>query len=90
MPDNVLGEERVSHPDVLAVLQRLVLVPCCRDGMEPVLPERRQQNILDEFILAALAEVGGQVIAPLDLGCRERSVGFATRTDTLSVPTCRR
>jgi hypothetical protein len=50
-----LGRERVAHPDVLAVFKRLILVRRRCDPVKAELAEERQEQILDQLVLAAFA-----------------------------------
>jgi hypothetical protein len=40
-----------THPHVLAILQRLVLVARSGDPVEAKLAEQREQDFLDQFVL---------------------------------------
>jgi len=46
----------VTHPHVLAVLQRLVLVPRGGDPVEPELTQQRQEDLFDQLVFAATVE----------------------------------
>ena len=64
----VLGGQGVAHPDVLAVFERLVLVPGGGDAVETQLAKQREEDFFDEFVLAAVVEVGGKLGAALVFG----------------------
>jgi hypothetical protein len=70
----MLSRKRELHPQILAVFQRLVLVPGSRHTMEAQLTEERQQEFSNQSVLRCVIEIGNQLFAPFELRRREWTV----------------
>src|ERR1035437_6048455 len=78
--EDMLCRQGKPHPQILAVLKRLVLVTSRGDTMEAELPEEGEQHLLDHYVFRGLLQVGGEKLAPRTFRCRKRAVRAGHRT----------